>query len=588
MMISLVKLLQEIRLLEKNKTVDFFRKNPRALKYFSMPDAPGETTWDLRSFPMSGEDVDTSDPNQAYDAIAQLDPSNDFLKTLKTDIVSYNREDLLLGIEKSSSYEEFLQRYGDLWYTRRRTDTGEEDWKDWADHATMTRLWKQIKRIAKSFADRREGTKNIQYKRFEKAMYKLGLSPSSVGQALDWVKYYTGGSYRKISPEVYDALQQITVDPSRLPKYIYRGFFFDGAKIKDREKFIQKWKEGSMPKAGLRKATSWSGDKGTAVSFMTDQDRVKNVDEGFHVLLKWKVRPESVVADLRNLPADYGFWNQHEFIVHPNVKDYVVDKLIPYERASGGAGLARYDNQPYTKFARSVKGGVGGFGQSKGDTLTSFLFNPYDKYNRDEKIAYKQLLSLTTKDAVRKFNVFSNMNSWWKRQYSDLAFPLTAVWRQIQPMGRKDVVMRIDKVISPTEATLKFYVDPSAFYSAKDLDDLVTGLSQHVERNYGDTFKPREATDVPVGYGSISLDDGYGLYNMGLTIKLPNTYKIETLDDDDLGSSYRDQEKVDLSNKIWAEIFKMFGSQKIERYVDKNIVATWKTSVPKTVKLSIK
>jgi hypothetical protein len=180
------------------------------------------------------------------------------------------------------------------------------------------------------------------------------------------------------------------------------------------------------------------------------------------------------------------------------------------------------------------------------------------------------------------------MNSWWKRQYGDLAFPLTAVWRQIQPMGRKDVVMRIDKVISPTEATLKFYVDPSAFYSAKDLDDLVTGLSQHVERNYGDTFKPREATDVPVGYGSISLDDGYGLYNMSVTIKLPNTYKIETLDDDDLGSSYRDQEKVDLSNKIWAEIFKMFGSQKIERYVDKNIVATWKTSVPKTVKLSVK
>jgi len=587
-MISLVKLLQEIRLLEKNKTVDFFRKNPRALKYFSIPDAPGGTEWDLRSFPTSGEPVDTSDVEQAYDAIARLDPSNEFLKSLKTELRSYNREDVLLSIDKSSSYEEFLRKYGDTWYTTLFTAAGEQAWKDSADHDTMNRLWKQIQRITKAFAARREGTKNIEYKRFEKAMYKLGLNPNSVRAALDWVKYYTAGSYRKIDPEAFDALQQITVDASRLPKYIYRGFFFDGAKIKDREKFIQKWKEGSMPKSGLRKATSWSGDKGTAVSFMTDQDRVKNADEGFHVLLKWKVRPESLIADLRNLPADYGFWNQHEFIVHPDVKDYVVDKLIPFERADTSGGIAAYDKLPFTKFSRSVKGGVGGFGQSKGDTLTSFLFNPYDKYGRDEKIAYKQLLSLTTKDAIRKFNVFSNMNNWWKRQYGDLAFPLAAIWRQIQPMGRKDVAIHIDKVISPTEATLKFYVDPSAFYSAKDLDGLVTGLSQHVDQNYGDTFKPRNATDVPVGYGSISLDDGYGLYNMRVTIKLPNTYKIETLDDDELGSSYRDQERVDLSNKIWAEIFKMFGPQKIVRYVDKNIASSWKKSVPKTVKLTIK
>ena len=581
---KLLRLLQEIRLLEKNKTVDFFRKNPDKLKAFrNIPSANAEWEFDWESRSDRGDARRKLDFDVYYSAIAKLDPSNKFAQNLQSSLRHSSLDTFFWYANRLQTYDEFRKNADTDYSFRTRAD--DVNWADWADHEFMAKHYNAIRKIAKSFIDRKEGLKDIDNRRFAKDMMKLGLEPRSVRAAMAWVEYYTAGSYRKLPKDVFDTLQQMSVDASRLPKYIYRGFFFDGAKIKDREKFLTKWREGSMPRAGLNKATSWSGDKGTAVAFMDAQDRVKDSKTGFHVLLKWKVNADDVIADLRNMPGDFRFWNQHEFIVSPDVKDYVVDKIIPYQSPVDQP----YETLDLVQFQRAVKGGWGGMGKRKGDTLSNFLFSPYDKFGTNEKIAYKQLLKMSVKDVKSKLNVSLGYNTEYSNRLNDALFPLAAVLRLIeekawQSRGGHLFNINVDKVVSPYEIRIKFEFKFTRDYSTNsiNIEDIFPGGAKYINLKYpDDKFDAEDVRVGPVAYGTISLNKDFGVYNIAITLDIPNKFKIDSIEPNAFVGD------TEINDKIMTELFDKFGDKKIVSELDKTM-SDIKSKIPSTVKLTLK
>jgi hypothetical protein len=580
---KLLRLLQEIRILEKNKTVDFFRKNPDKLKAFrNIPSANAEWEYDWESRSGRWDPRRKLDFDVYYSAIAKLDPSNEFAQNLQSSLRHSSLDTFFRYVNRLQTYDEFRKNADTDYSFRTRVD--DVNWADWADHEFMAKHYNAIRKIAKSFIDRKEGLRDLDNRRFAKDMMKLGLEPRSVRAAMDWVEYYTAGSYRKLPKDVFDTLQQMSVDASRLPKYIYRGFFFDGAKIKDREKFLTKWREGSMPKAGLNKATSWSGDKGTAIAFMDAQDRVKDSKTGFHVLLKWKVNADDVIADLRNMPGDFRFWNQHEFIVSPDVKDYVVDKIIPYQSPVDQP----YETLDLVQFRKAIKGGWGGMGERKGNTLSNFLFSPYDKFGTNEKIAYKQLLKMSVKDVRSKLNVTLGYNTEYLNRVNDVLFPLVAVLRLIEDNAWRSRGHRfninVDKVISPYEIRIKFEFKFTRDYSTNsiNIEDIFPGGAKYINLKYpDDKFDAEDVRVGPVAYGTISLNKDFGIYNIAITLDIPNKFKIDSIETNTFVTY------TEINDKIMTELFDKFGDKEIVSALDK-IMSDIKSKIPSTVKLTLK
>jgi hypothetical protein len=580
-MISLIQLLREIRLFEKNKTVDFFRKNPNLLKQFAVPDR-GNGEFDAADFYRDSSPGRTDSSIGAI-ALAMLEkafPNNDTVKMLAPKEWDYEGIKL---IAKFPTYQELLDNRKNY---LPRNEQGQE-WMDYADHEFMSANYNKIRRISRSAIAKSQGLRDIRKKRYIKAMYKLGLDPDDVSAAMAWVDYYVSASYRKLPADVFKTLQQLSVDPNRLPKYIYRGLFYDGAKIKDQEKFLSKWKEGSMPKEALRKATSFSGDKGTAASFMINQDKVKDAKSGYHILLKWKVRPEDVVADLRNLPVDNRFWNQHEFIVHPDVKDYVVDKLIPYGESTDSTP---YSELPYPKYQDTIKGGAGAAGLSKSNTLRSFLLSPYDKYSTNEKIAYKQLYDMTVQEAQKEYAMFNEYYGEVFQAIKNVVLPVYVVGNALVFRGgRKDFTF-VKRSTGSTRNTLEFQIFLELDYYSSDNSTELFGseVTAMLQRNYIDSGKFKTMRDVfnaleysikqPTGYGSLTLRPGGGYYSMKFDLELPKSFIL-----DNIPSDYYKADGI----PIWEDIMKIFDGKMIANRC-REIVSRNLKRLPPTVKISIK
>jgi len=578
-MISLIQLLREIRLFEKNKTVDFFRKNPNLLKQFTVPD-PGNKNINAADYYPSPTGKESRLSRVALEMLEKAFPHkfNDRLfKTL------WEYDYLVKTIIKAPTYQELLDKHLDVLPTNEKG----EPWMDYMDHEFMSTNYNKIRRIARAAVAKSAGLSHIGRKRYVKAMYKLGLDPNDVEAAMSWVGYYTGGSYRKLPKEIFETLQQLSVDPSRLPKYIYRGLFYDGAKIKDQEKFLSKWKEGSMPKEALRKATSFSGDKGTAINFMVNQDKVKDAKSGYHILLKWKVRPEAVVADLRNLPVDTRFWNQHEFIVHPDVKDYVVDKLIPYKDSTD---YASYSDTPYVKFQDATKGGFGAYGLDKPDTLKTFLLSPYDKYSTNEKIAYKQLYNMTVQEVQQEYTMFRNYYEDAFQKIKNAVLPVYVVSDALVfSGGGKDFTF--SKVhTGSTRNTLEFQIFVRlSYYSADNSTELFgPEVTAMLQRNYIDSGKFKSMRDVfnalensmkqPTGYSSLTLRPGGGYYSMKFDLELPKSFILDDIPGDRYNAA---------GISIWEDIMKIFDGKMIADRC-REIVSRNLKRLPPTVKISVK
>lgn len=254
-------------------------------------------------------------------------------------------------------------------------------------------------------------TKNWVQNRIAKEARMRGLTARDYDAAIGWIQRYTSSSRKQLPKEIWPALKSLTVDVNELPEYVYRGIFVDGAKVKDREKFLKKWKVGSMPGSSQGKATSWSSSKDVAAQFMVAQDFIKNEKEGFHVLFRWKVDPQYVIADLRNINGT--FWNQQELIVDPAAKDYTIEAIFAPEpdKKHGESSADRFMDQN-----SSHNGGAWGMSR---DEMMLRLFDNWDiDVPRNLKYEWKTMKDWTVGEVEDRCRTkIAGYTSW--KNYSD-------------------------------------------------------------------------------------------------------------------------------------------------------------------------
>lgn len=279
---------------------------------------------------------------------------------------------------------------------------------------------------------------------------RKGIHPESYEKILSLIKYYTGKSGRKIPKEAKDALQKATVVANELPRVIYRGMFYDGNKIKDKEKFLKKWSPGSKPGAKFSKPSSWSTSQSVAAQFMTAQDSVKNREDGFAVMLRYTITdPKNVIADLRNLPESR-FWNQQEIILDPEVTDYEVLYLIP---GNDDAALTRLQDKVGKPYA-----GAAGF--SKRELLLQSYFDlPLLDIPANIKEKWRTYTNLTAKQVKDAEGIIGNYIPEYESLLENFQFPLYVLMnKSIGPLE-----FAFDKFIDKANAavSIKRYIPSS-------------------------------------------------------------------------------------------------------------------------------
>jgi hypothetical protein len=258
----------------------------------------------------------------------------------------------------------------------------------------------------------------------QKIATRAGISHSDYSATMDWVEHYTSNSNRKIPKEIFISLQKLTVVPTSLPKYVYRGMFYDGAKIKDKEKFLKKWHEGSSPNVRFPKASSWSVNASTAVDFMDAQDNIKDSANGFSMLLRYEITdPAEVVADMRNLP-DGTFWNQQEILVAPGSTNYTVVAMLPYEDYYA-AGKSFKDSN-LQKFKDTYPGiASGSFGLSLWDMMQGYYFAlPKLKISSAIKERWRRYTNVTASDVKKREKVSGRFQLEYEDTFEKLLLPL--------------------------------------------------------------------------------------------------------------------------------------------------------------------
>jgi hypothetical protein len=252
---------------------------------------------------------------------------------------------------------------------------GEEEKIDQERVNIVKKDWNKIIKSLMSFEKKKKYVINKSIYKARKIAKMKRINWDDFVAVMAWIEHFRSGSYRKIPKEIYEALNYLTVDPNNLPKTIYRGIFYDGAKIKDVEKFKKKWHKGSKPGLKNRKATSWTTDIETAKSFMIDQDNVKDHKNGYHVLLKYENPTyEDIVADFRDWEWMV-YWNQQEVLLHPEAREYEVVEIFKYVEN-------RHDDDkkdhPYNIFLnKKQKSGAysGASGQNINDILKYNIFD---------------------------------------------------------------------------------------------------------------------------------------------------------------------------------------------------------------------
>ncbi len=239
--------------------------------------------------------------------------------------------------------------------------------------------WEKLKKDIIQYITIRNVKNSYQDKKLSKDSLHKGYETDSYKELIKEIIKYTSMAKNKVDPNAWSHLRKLTVDEKNLPTYVYRGLFYDGAKIKDRDKFLKKWYVGSFPKVRFTKISSWSADKSIAKGFMNPQDFVKDEKNGFYILLKYKITdPSIVIADFRNLP-NLNFWSQKEILLSPDAVDYQVEEI--------------FDNKDDFKKYRGNDYTFGGQGYNEIDYIIRNYFN-------NTNINYKNLKDLTLRDVL--------------------------------------------------------------------------------------------------------------------------------------------------------------------------------------------
>jgi hypothetical protein len=328
--------------------------------------------------------------------------------------------DLSYGFERATErangdFEKFIDIFG------QSVDLDDQEVKQLAQlHSAIIKSYTALQKKI-------QGLERADWSRFQKNATKAGISASDYQAVQNWIEHFTSMSRKTIPPEIWPALQKLTVIPSKLPKTVYRGLFFDGAKIKDREKWMQKWAVGSKPNVKPTKIQSWSTSKGVASQFMDAQDFVKDKENGFAIMLKYDITdPNVVIADFRNL-KDSGFWNQQEIVLSPDARDYEVVAALPYEDYYKlGKDWTETDLYNYQKQNRAP--GAGASGMEYNRMFINYFFDinqlqidPADKENM------KQATKLTVGKAKEKLKFPGTFFDNIEQSFENTLMPLYAL-----------------------------------------------------------------------------------------------------------------------------------------------------------------
>lgn len=518
---------------EKNKVASYYEKHPEAIKKFGI----------------SGKDEEDFD-NYIARSYDNDNPLKDKVESVKKELKT-KFEEATKDIKFTDSNDD---RYNNLWskifnedamfskYYLQEKPTKE---KMLADCKTgrftyskeqvtpeaiefLEKNWESILDVLKKKHQMNDLSKNWSEKRLEKEAIMKGVDKRDYIAAMSWINYFTGMSRRKLPKEIWPALRAITVEENELPKVVYRGLFFDGAKIKDKEKFLQKWKEGSKPGVSLVKATSWSASKAVAADFMQDQDFIKDRDNGYFMLLKWNVDPKHVVADLRNI--DGKFWNQQEVIVDSDVKDYQVEKLIKYEpyNKDKPREIENYQNSNHASNA-------GAFGRTKNEIMSDIL-NLFDADVRKQyKMEWKELKDLTLGEVEKKMK-FKYSGNWTSMENDgdDRKFLFSMIAGLKRLSWNLPYAVYPTKFISPTKADVNFSVkcDFNKTYSHSILRDFVFDKLGIVVPEKDGKFSDIKEIDLPYdfsieGSGSCELVQN-NIMMFKYDVVLPKKYDIDS------------------------------------------------------------
>ncbi len=520
-------------ILEKNKAVEYFKKNPKALSTFSSGIDVHKKPWD----PIIDTKVESERKNKIYDQFikklshledidALIDPNSNNIWTILDILVGYTQsyergkikfssngykwwhwKDFYETIKDSNNFDTFVSSI-----KKRQLAFPVGVYSVNKDLIEYDKLYSFIKTnfyfLKKSFSWLDTALKGItgsSTKSYENDLMKLGLSSRDVEVAMSYVQEWTSMSRKRIDPSVWPLLQKISVDPSMLPKYVYRGLFYDGAKIKDPIKWSNKWYPGSKPGVSQGKTTSWSVDRGTAISFMIDQDFIKDKENGYYMLLKWEVNPKMVIADLRNLPVDHKYWSQQEIIVSPDANNYEIDTMIP--------GKEGYE--AYTKFASERQGGQGSSGRTKSEMAMNFIGLPFDKVSPGDRIEFKKIAKMTVKEFI---NTYPNISIDDKKLYG-IGMPL---WSYIN----KYFWHRNLNIISSSRNEVKFTLE----YSMEDISSSYTigpeiySLYQKYKKEYNfNQFSGKNTIISNEGTINLISDD---FYNIDIRVSWPTRFEI--------------------------------------------------------------
>lgn len=559
-------------LLEKSRTVEFFRQHPEMLSSYSKGiDAHSKAEWDPKRVGAIDRSVEDERKTKVFSQlkkkIERFDGSSDMIDP--NDKKSWSIAEILSGVKDGFS------NWWD-WDYMKKSIMAAKDVDDFAKNNTAKiRSWKfphenyntsrDISQYGKFFKFMRThysdiqklmkwtdtaltGIKGSAQAGFEKDIMKLGLSMKDLEVAMSYVENWTSMSRKKLDPAVWPLLQKISVDPSALPKVIYRGIFVDGAKIKDEAKFLKLWSPGSKPGASQGKATSWSVDRGTAAEFMTDQDFIKDRDKGYYVLLRWTVDPSKVIADLRNLPVDHKFWNQQELIVDPAARDYEVDTIIP---GSGGY-------EAHREFTNTIKGGQGAFGKSKTEFAMDFLSTPYETLSPNQRMEFKRIVKMT----VAEFNTEypgSRINPEW----NSVAMP---IWNYLSKYTSNIERIKVER----NRVEFRYFYKIGAIEYLND--PLIKSTYTKISKETGfNQFAGKQAIVSNIGIIEL-LDDDY--YDQDLKVQMPtkcDTEVVETGDSRDIDIK-SDKALNDILNEIGeSHMLEAMKKRQSEQKLPKNI-----------------
>lgn len=578
-----LKSYDEWLILEKNRAVEFFTQHPELLKpKFSNID-PHKNEWNPRS---AGIDMSSSYGaseemypylEKAYQSLLKLNGGNDIeVKGSRKQVSAFEKlsgwpgkdiyglDDVWGAFRDGNSYEAFAKKISNVYF---RFDYESHVYEEPVLMSFIEKNYREVRSIFVNLNNAVSGLKDRVRKSFQNDLKKIGVNEKDLATAMSWIQEWTSMSRKRLPEDVWPILQDISVDAGKLPKYVYRGLFYDGAKIKDQKKFLDKWKIGEAPNASQGKATSWSVDPGTAAAFMDSQDFIKDEKNGYYMMLRWEVDPKFVIADLRNLPVDHKFWNQQEIIVSPEAKNYTIYAMI-----SGSE-----DRQVYRDYVASIKGGQGGWGQLKKDMMSGFLTHPFDTIDVNTRIEWKRISHMTVAEVKDEYGFKTNYIEEIQSKIQDCNYALVDL---VKSASASSYPFRMYPIGAISEDEIEIAIEVGLsdldYGQSVELKDIVKTVKNEID--YNQFYNPTKIYST----GSVKIIHN-GFYNIQIIFNLPK--KFEIVKQKDEGSNTVLSEK---SRAALERIFKEFGEKRFVELLNNTINDKKTIRVSKNIQISTK